>query len=510
MPYKIRKAKQLPKQGQLNPDSLPGVPGNLSLTDLSKFTYPYPFSTVRNSTNIELQDSLRQLGGLASLSLASNLGIPQVSQIAGAAISTGAGSTYNAVPFTNLNRFPGVAYPDFRARKGWNANDLLGKRLDGLSASTINIRDGFNIKKRWISVAYAAASATPAGAYSVFNRDGNKYFGAGWGDHGNRFALRNDFTAQSHVATRWDNVTAKWKPVTNPLSIATPFRGDRVQVIDFGKRSLNNAYEWNPLSEAILGANDLNQTQDFIKFFLTGPKLSPNADNSINDHVIVFRAAITSLTDSFSPQWTPVNLIGRADPNYQYSSYSRALQLSFDVYATDRDEMKPIWRKLNALAGYTAPTYNPDSIALEGPWMRITIGDLFYQQPVVINSLTYTLQDAETTWEINIEQDETMMQVPKKISVTLGLNIITNELPQKEGRFYTLAKRFHETGQTLPGSDNWLSDSKINEESILAQSADSTNETTAPGDRLKFKEKIKQRIADLQRNKTTSTKIGSF
>ena len=76
MSYKIHKAKQLPKQGQLNPNSLPGVPENLSLTDISKFTYPFPFSTVRNSTNIELQNSLQQLGGLASLSLASNLGIP--------------------------------------------------------------------------------------------------------------------------------------------------------------------------------------------------------------------------------------------------------------------------------------------------------------------------------------------------------------------------------------------------------------------------------------------------
>jgi len=430
-------------------------------------TYPFPFSTVRNSTNIELQDSLRQLGGLASLSLASNLGIPQVSQIAGSAISTGAGSAYNAVPFTNLKRTPGIQYQDFRARKGWNANDLLGKRLDGLSASTINIRDGFNPKKRWISVAYAAASATPAGAYSVFNRDGNKYFGAGWGDHGNIYALRTDFTAQSHVATRWDK-TDGWKAVNNPLSIATPFRGDRVQVIDFGQRTINEIYNWKS-TEKILGAQlraDLNLTQDFVKFFLTGPKLSPADNGSTLDHVIVFRAAITSLTDSFSPQWNAVTLIGRADPNYQYSSYSRTLQLSFDVYATDRDEMKPIWRKLNALAGYTAPTYNPDSIALEGPWMRITIGDLFYQQPVVINSLTYTLQDAETTWEINIEQDETMMQVPKKISVTMGLNIITNELPQKGGRFYTLAKRFHKTNQTLPGSDNWLSDMRVNEQTI--------------------------------------------
>lgn len=437
-----------------NPTQYPG-PG---------FTYQFARGTVRTDRNVQPGNSAQQLTGLAALSLASNLGIPQVGQVGQSVIGQGnfdVASQYNAVPFTNLNKLPGVAYQDFRARKGFDSVDLISKRLDGGAAA---VRPGNT--RRWVAAAYAAASATPAGAYSIFNRDGNSNFGAGWGDHGNIYALRNDFTAQSHVATRWDRIDNEWKPTRNPLSIATAFRGDRVQVIDFGKRSLNNVYQWNPLGETILGTNVLNQTQDFVKFFITGPALAPKfkgATTNPEDDVIVFRATIGSLTDSFNPSWTPVNLIGRADPNYQYSGYSRNIQLTFDVYATDRDEMKPIWRKLNALAGYTAPTYNADSIALEAPWMRITIGDLFYQQPVIMTSLTYTLQDTDTTWEINIEQDETMMQVPKKISVTLSLNIITNELPQKGGRFYTLGKRFDRaTSEALAGNDNWLSDFKEN------------------------------------------------
>ena len=439
-----------------NPTQYPG-PG---------FTYQFARGTVRTDRNVQPGNSAQQLTGLAALSLASNLGIPQVGQVGQSVIGQGnfdVASQYNAVPFTNLNKLPGVAYQDFRARKGFDSVDLISKRLDGGAAA---VRAGNT--KRWIAAAYAAASASPAGAYSIFNRDGNKNFGAGWGDHGNIYALRNDFTAQSHVATRWDRIDNEWKPTRNPLSQATAFRGDRVQVIDFSNaRNLRNIYNWKP-TEQILGITlpaELNLTQDFIKFFFTGPLLSPSlkSEGGGDDDVIVFRAAIGSITDSFNPSWTPVNLIGRADPNYQYTGYSRNIQLTFDVYATDRDEMKPIWRKLNALAGYTAPTYNTDSIALEAPWMRITIGDLFYQQPVIISSLTYTLQDTDTTWEINIEQDETMMQVPKKISVTMGLNMITNELPQKGGRFYTLAKRFDgDTSEALAGNDNWLSDFKEN------------------------------------------------
>jgi hypothetical protein len=156
-------------------------------------------------------------------------------------------------------------------------------------------------------------------------------------------------------------------------------------------------------------------------------------------------------------------MIGRADPNYQYSGYSRDISLDFTVFATDRDEVKPIWRKLNALAGYTAPTYDEQNIALVGSWLRITIGDLFVQQAAVIKSLNYTLYDADSPWEINIENDPEMMEVPQKIDVSLSLGIVTDWLPQKNGRFYSLAKQYDaQTGLPKEGTDNWLSGAEKN------------------------------------------------
>lgn len=438
----------------------------LDITNPAGSSYNYAYGTVRNNTNIQIDNVAGALGqrltGIASTTLGSQLGVPQVAQIGQsltqASENYNPGLFYTSVPFTNLNKIPGVLYQDFRSRKGYSTRTVTSLRLDGASAVTRNL------KKPWIASAYAAASASPAGAYSVFNRDANSWFGAGWGDHGNIYALRNDFTAQSHVAKVWKK--DHWKPTTNPVSLTTPFRGDRVQVIDYRKEvNLNKIYQWK---DSILGMSTdfLGITQDFIKFFFTGPKLSPgltkDPGETITDDAIVFRAAISSITDSFTPGWQPVQLIGRADPNYHYTSYSRDLNISFDVFATDRDEMKPIWRKLNAMAGYTAPTYNANSISLEAPWLRFTLGDLFYQQPALITSLSYTLHDSNTTWEINIEGDETMMQAPKIISVNMNLTIVTNELPQKGGKFYTLAKRFNEDGQSKPGTDNWLSDMKSN------------------------------------------------
>jgi hypothetical protein len=199
---------------------------------------------------------------------------------------------------------------------------------------------------------------------------------------------------------------------------------------------------------------------------MTGPKLTPwSDDKTVKDDVMVFRAIITSLTDSYNPTWSPVQFIGRADPAYNYTGYSRDINLDFTVYATDRDELKPIWRKLNALAGYTAPEYDGSSIALKGPYLRLTIGDLFYQQPLIINSLYFTLQDSETTWETNIEQDGSNMQVPKQIQISLGGTLITDYLPQKGGRFYTLAHKDNLTSDSpLKGTTNWLSDMKTNKD----------------------------------------------
>ena len=395
-------------------------------------------------------------------SAASATGVTQLSPILTNLINIGGPlSTYSTSPISQAYNIPGTIYNDFRSRKSNIALGLsLDTRYDGASAIISN--GDFN--KR--AALYLAASKTPGGIYNLFNRDAPGKFGYGWGDHGSPNAIRADFTLRSQVATRWNDVKQSWTPITAVAAI--PFRGDRVNVIDYRKNvRLDQAYEWrksffkdndDPDDKGSLRRfiNKLDTTQDFIKFFLTGPKLRPG-DPTATDEIIVFRATMDSITDTYQPSWTPVNMIGRADPNYHYSSYSRDVSVDFTVYATDRDEMKPIYRKLNALAGFTAPDYSGNTIGLTGPWMRITIGDLFNQVPVIISSLSYTFGDSESPWEINIEDDATMMQVPYKVQVSLSFSIISDWLPQKGGQFYSLAKR-HNTFGTLQGSDNWLSD----------------------------------------------------
>jgi hypothetical protein len=427
------------------------------------------------NTNITTKSTTKQLLGFSALAASSFVGIPQVSQIANSIISNNdtLSPSYSTLPLNKLFNPPFVKYSDFRSRRNSDDSDAnpesstvnkvatfaSTRRLDGASSL---------LRGSVVGGAYAAASASPIGAYSIFNLNGNGKTGFGWGDHDNPNAIRSDFTMRSHVATRWGVPTGSWEPTKNPIERVTPFRGDRVTVIDFSQRKLSDAYRWNPISlninnivGAALDAMGLGGvTQDFIKFYFTGPAIRNGSDEP--DDIIVFRATLGSLSDSFQANWTPINMIGRADPNYQYTGYTRDVSLDFTVYATDRDELKPIYRKLNALAGYMAPTYLETSIAMQAPWMRLTIGDLFHQQPALLTSLDYTLVDQDTTWEINIEKDPTMMQVPHKVSVRCNFTMITDFLPQKGGRFYSLAKEYDSQGSPKPGDTNWLSDFKSN------------------------------------------------
>lgn len=460
------------------------IPANVPIYDEFPRVYG-SYDIIRSdsnlNTNVSLSSVASKLLGAAANVVGSQMGIPQVAQIAqsfiGRFANNSLSSTYVTLPMQRLLKpLPGVKYLDFRSVppvQGNVDNISLTNQTVALAASRRIDGTASGLRGNWTSVAYAAASVSPAGAYSVFNLDGAGPTGYGWGDHDNPYANRKDFTAMSHVATRWkkgdtpkkgDPYSGAFVATKNPLAIITAFRGDKVNVIDFGKRTLSGAYLWKPRSGNKLEkladnlSNKLNITQDFIKFFFTGPDLyNGNKDIEKEDDIIVFRAAITGLSDSYTANWSPINMIGRADPNYHYTGYSRDVSLSFDIYATDRDEVKPIYRKLNALAGYTAPTYNPNSIAMEGPWMRLTVGDLYKQQPVVLTSLSYTFA-MDAPWEINIENDDDMMQVPLKIGVQCSFNMVSDYLPRKGGRFYTLAKNFDPNGTPYEGNDNWLSD----------------------------------------------------
>ena len=330
-------------------------------------------------------------------------------------------------------------------------------RVDGVSAATKLSSAAIKM----VAANAAALTGETGGTYQIFDRE--TYFGMGF--LGDPTALRKDFTIKTEASTKWKN--GEW---TSPINLSTllPFRGDKVTVRDFAQGDEKQVYKWkrglldkltsgtgvgkviNTVTEFI--GSPLDTTRDFIKFHFLGPITGkPNEYD-----IFAFRSTITSLTDSFSPSWQPIEYIGRADKSYLYASFDRSLDLQFSIYASSRDELKPMWRKLNYLATYTMPEYSTNYVTYRGKYLRVTIGDIFNKQPALITSLTYTLVDNDTTWEINLEDDPTNKQVPMRVNVTMGLTMLTDHLPQYKGQAYSLYNGT--AAENVEGDENWLSD----------------------------------------------------
>jgi hypothetical protein len=226
------------------------------------------------------------------------------------------------------------------------------------------------------------------------------------------------------------------------------FRGDRVNLVDFrhdkSTTDIREIYE--------LGENSLIPgKKDLIEFYVTG--------TGARDRVIVFRASITEVSDTFNPSWETVKYLNRADPAYIYRGFERDVSIAFDIGITSRDELRTRWRSLNALAGFTAPEYlnspNPDLDGrMKAPLMKLTLGHLFRSTPCIITNLNYSFDNSQVVWEtakltrwVNGQEiEETIttddlddpaccvaLQLPKMIKVTMNLKIIGNYRPQSNG-----------------------------------------------------------------------------
>jgi len=163
------------------------------------------------------------------------------------------------------------------------------------------------------------------------------------------------------------------------------------------------------------------QAKDFIKFKFA-PMLGVNGTVANSNDYIIFRAYLDTLSDSFLPEWTPQNDQGRADAKVLYSGWDRNINVSFRVPIMSRLEIQPVWNKLNILGSLTYPRYA--SSGFTGLFVKVTIGDLYNQQPMYIQSLDLDW-DNETPWEL---QDG--FQVPFYTTVTMALGWVGQRKPE--------------------------------------------------------------------------------
>ena len=206
------------------------------------------------------------------------------------------------------------------------------------------------------------------------------------------------------------------------------FRGDKVTAINIASPGKD---------KQVYAENG----QDLITFYFE--------DGVEGTNVMPFRCTMTGYSDSFTPGWDRIDIMGRPDGAYLYTTFERSVSFNFTVAALSRSEMIPMWRKLNYLSTYTMPDFNNSATRPSGPFMRISIGSLFKNTPGFISSLTYTVPD-DATWDIAEDAKDTKdaKQLPMIVDVAMSFTIVGDFRPQMMGRAYS-----------LQGDRDWLKDS---------------------------------------------------
>ena len=135
---------------------------------------------------------------------------------------------------------------------------------------------------------------------------------------------------------------------------------------------------------------------------------------------IHFRALLGSISDSYNATWNPVQYLGRGENFYTYNGFTRQVSLSWTVAAQSKEELVPMYKKLNWLASSLTPDYSPNGY-MRGNLAQLTIGGYLYEVPGIITNLTYEM-DESTPWEIGLNSlggdDSSVKELAHIIRVT--------------------------------------------------------------------------------------------
>ncbi len=140
---------------------------------------------------------------------------------------------------------------------------------------------------------------------------------------------------------------------------------------------------------------------------------------------IHFRAFLDAMDDSYTADWQPQKFSGRAENLYNYHGFDRKFNLAWTVAAQSKQELIPMYQKLNYLASVCAPDYSNDGY-MRGNLITLTVGGYLYEQVGIMAGINYTVP-MESPWEIAINEtgdsDPSVKELPFIIKVS-GFNFI--------------------------------------------------------------------------------------
>jgi len=140
----------------------------------------------------------------------------------------------------------------------------------------------------------------------------------------------------------------------------------------------------------------------------------PPAGQSVT---VEFHAYLNSITDNSSGAWGEHMDMGRGDPKYMYSQYTRSISVNFKTAALSSGEEATWLEALNTLTRMTKPIYS-EGIGFNGVLCQMIVGN-FLNEIGILDSVDISI-DNETPW-IN--------DTPLYIDVTISFKVIGETKP---------------------------------------------------------------------------------
>ena len=160
-------------------------------------------------------------------------------------------------------------------------------------------------------------------------------------------------------------------------------------------------------------------------------------DNPKKKTYIHFRAFLNDFNDSYKANWNGEQFMGRGEKLYRYGGFDRNVSLSWTVAAQSKQELIPMYQKLNYLASVCAPDYSKTGY-MRGNLITLTVGGYLYEQVGIMTGVQFGVPK-ESPWEIaipdggdisnvgsgtnTIASDSTVKELPHIIEVS-GFNFI--------------------------------------------------------------------------------------
>ena len=158
------------------------------------------------------------------------------------------------------------------------------------------------------------------------------------------------------------------------------------------------------------------KTNDLVKFRIAViDNQTPTLKNFIH-----FRAYLNEISDNYTANWNPTKYLGRGEEFYTYGGFGRTVSLGWTVAAQSKDELIPMYKKLNYLASSLAPDYSPNGY-MKGNLVQLTIGGYFYEQPGIITGMNLSISE-DSPYEIGINDEGGFDSSVKELPMIIRVN----------------------------------------------------------------------------------------